>query len=100
MRWRDPKTELPDQDQIVWVLLAPHKPRGTLRESARSIRIVCGEANFYPQGVCVVESYDELGTGNEAWVLRFRRGNDCDPYRDQALAWMPVDEMLLPEEKK
>lgn len=96
MRWRNPAVELPEQNQKVWVMLEPHKERGTLLESAEAIEILCGETEWRPDmEECRVTNGDELGYGNLAWYL----ASDIeanDPYRRYAMAWMPVEEMPLP----
>jgi hypothetical protein len=69
MNWRDPKKELPYQGQRVWVMLQPHKERGSLLESAMSIQIVCGEA-FYPSTdpkSLEIQNWDELGQDAIGW---------------------------------
>ena len=93
MRWRDPKQELPKEGQTVWVMLAPHKDRGSLRDSVMSIQILCGETSYARDGSsCRVDNGDELGRGNISWYLQ-----NCPHYEDdEVIAWLPVEEMPLP----
>lgn len=92
MHWRNPQKEKPELNQIVWVMLYPHKNRGTLKESAPSIQICCGWTCFSSSGNWRVENMDELGLGGISW----------EPYQDFSmadsiiLAWLPLDEMSLP----
>lgn len=96
MSWRNPANELPEDNQIVWIMLAPHKDRGGLVASAPSIEIVCGWAYRSGNGLCRVENMDELGLGSLGWYL----GELPDDFRyDEApaIAWLPVDEMGYPD---
>ena len=88
MNWRNPKEELPKDGHTVWVMLEPHKDRGSLQNSAMSIEIVCGEFN---KASGLVENYDELGLGAIHWAL-----SGDDEGRGTAIAWLPVSEMWYP----
>jgi hypothetical protein len=94
MNWRNPKEVLPEQGQLVWVMLEPHKDRGSLLESAPSIEIVCGWAFRYDD-VCGVDNNDELGLGGISWYLT-KSKNKYLNFEAGAMAWMPVEEMPLP----
>lgn len=98
MNWRNPKKELPKQDQKVWVMLEPHKERGSLQESAMSIQIVCGEVCHGTYGdtkekYCIIENYDELGWGSLSWKLAGAE----DGTIAWVIAWLPVEEMVYPD---
>jgi hypothetical protein len=95
MNWRNPKKQLPEENQKVWVMLEPHKRRGGLLESAPSIEIVCGEAFFYGQNLCRVDNYDELGMGNIGWNLG-KLPDDFIYNESYGIAWIPVEEMPFP----
>lgn len=92
MNWRNPKKQLPKAGERVWLLLPPHKPRGTLNESAMSVEIVCGEVYYYGNTVRV-ENNDELGQGSIGWLLQGESQFD-----EKALYWLPLQEMNLPKE--
>lgn len=95
MKWRSIKEELPKEGEVVWVMLEPHKDRGTLLQSAQSIQICCGEVRFMNPGSLdfEVQNNDELGLGAIAWT------NSGGCYGDPILAWMSVEDMPLLEEK-
>ena len=94
LNWRNPEKELPTDGQRVWVMLEPHKDRGSLFASAMSIEVCCGEVSWCNEGVeCRVFNVDELGLGDISWVLR----GELDGYDTRAIAWLPVDEMPLPK---
>lgn len=92
MNWRNPKKELPEDDQIVWCMLKPHKDRGNLLESAPSIEIVCGWVTETQTGI-IVDNADELGHGCISWYLT----KHPDGYGSDVLAWLPVTEMIFPD---
>lgn len=92
MNWRDPKKQLPKAGDKVWLLLPPHKPRGSLIDSAMSVEIVCGEVCHYGH-IVRVENNDELGQGNVAWLLQGE-----SEFEENALYWLPLNEMNLPKE--
>jgi hypothetical protein len=94
--WKDPKEELPNSEQLVWIMLAPHKWRDSMENSMQSIQIVCGEierTNEY----CHVVNHDELGYGSERWAL-FDASDDFSTYQ-KAIAWVSADKMPLPNWK-
>lgn len=98
MKWRNPEKELPEDNAIVWVMMAPHKYRGSFLQSAASIIIQCGTVNYSNDGKTVfVDNCDEQGLGSVCWCLK----QPCNPenyrYEDIAIAWLPVDEMIYPE---
>lgn len=102
MKWRNPKNDLPKSGERVWVMLAPHKYRGSLLASAMSIEIACGEASWSNDNdACRVENGDELGSGSISWYL-FATDNYRDRYLQygyvEAIAWLPLTEMPFPEE--
>lgn len=90
MKWRNPKEELPKHDQAVYVMLKPHKWRGSMRESAASIQIVAG---WYWSPL--VENIDEYGFGSLGYILD--PATKEDGHKDRAIAWVPAEEMPLPE---
>lgn len=98
MNWRYPNKELPYQGQKVWVMLEPHKERGSLLDSAMSIQIVCGEASYGAADPTSLEiqNYDELGLGGIGWSFIDYRKDDEDygDYQPRAIAWIPVEEMF------
>lgn len=96
INWRNPKEELPNDGDVVWVMVEPHKWRGSLKDSAKSIMIVCGEVCFSrTNNDCVVQDYDELGWGTQSWFLR---ASSYGHYRkEMAVAWLPFEEMPIPE---
>lgn len=97
MNWRNPEIELPKEGQKVWIMLEPHKDRGSLLESAMSIQVVCGEATYLSDGkACLIENGDELGSGDIAWVL----GDYESDYSEYAFAWLPVEEFIYPGFRK
>lgn len=85
MKWKN-VNEIPDDDQLIWCMLNPHKKRGSLLQSAASIQIVCG---WYRDGS--VENADELGSGNITWSF-----SDFNGYEEHVIAWMPVHDLILP----
>lgn len=94
MNWRNPEVEMPRQGQLVFTMMDPHKWRGTLFTSASSIEIRAGQAFFYA-GICRIETFDEYGTGLEAWYL----GKLPEDFLDReahGIAWIPVEEMSFP----
>lgn len=94
MNWRNPRKILPEDGQIVCVMLEPHKNRGTLKGSAMSIQIVCGEVEYNTgEGAPRVNNYDELGMGNVCWTFQ----KDPHPYEERIIAWIPVEEMVFPK---
>lgn len=93
MKWRDPAKELPVDGQTVWVLLAPHKDRGSLLKSAMSMEIVCGEV-YSNENVIRVENMDELGMGSIGWYLV--RPDNFIYDESYGIAWLPVEELPLP----
>lgn len=93
MNWCNPKENLPTDNQMVWVMLEPHKNRGRLLDSSPSIEIVCGWTSHDNDGSCRVENEDELGLGNISWYL-VSKGKSYSEYN--AIAWLPVNEMVLP----
>jgi hypothetical protein len=98
MNWRDPKKQLPENNQLVWIMLEPHKRRGGLLESAPSIEIVCGWANTCNSRarlVCRIENMDELGSGGIGWFLG-ELPNDFGYNESYGIAWLPVEEMPFP----
>lgn len=98
MNWRDPKKQLPEENQTIWVMLEPHKRRGGLLESAPSIEIVCGEAftrSFAGTSYCRVNNYDELGMGGIGWNLG-KLPDDFTYNESYGIAWLPVEEMIFP----
>lgn len=91
MNWRNPDKQLPEDGQVVFAMLEPHKVRGGLLDSAASIQIVCGWVDFGGPS-CVLENNDELGMGAISW-------NFDGDYPD-ILAWLPVEEMSFPDWKR
>jgi hypothetical protein len=102
--WRDPRVELPYDGQVIFVMIEPHKKRGSLRESIQSIMIVCGQwrsfspekfPNFIdrPKGFGRIENMDEYGWGWQSW---FFSCHDESKSSDNAIGWIPVEEMPLP----
>lgn len=93
MNWRNPKNALPQDGQMVWIMLRPHKYKGNLLASAPSIEIVAGET-YRPNSKDVrIENNDELGMGSISWVLK----GEKSLYGEDAIAWLPVEEMIYPE---
>lgn len=92
IRWRNPKKEWPQHDQLVFVMLEAHKPRGTFVKSAASVEIVGGWANWVGSK-CFIENNDELGHGAISWILL----GDDEGYDTRAVAWIPAEEMPVPE---
>lgn len=73
-------------------MLAPHKERGSLLDSAMSIQIVCGEASYSRDGKLLeIQNYDELGQGAIGWSFEDSEFND---YQKRAIGWIPVEEMF------
>lgn len=93
MRWRNPNEEMPEPNQIVWVMVEPHKDRGSLLKSAPSIEVACGWVSYSTEGKCRVDNADELGHGAIGWQLGGKNEYGYDPF---AIAWLPVEEMPLP----
>jgi hypothetical protein len=92
MNWRNPKKELPKQFQKVWVMLQPHKDRGSLLDSAMSIQNVCGEASYSTDGGFLeIQNNDELGQGFIGWSFE---NSIFSEYQPIAIAWMSVEEMF------
>jgi len=98
MNWRNPKEELPKQGQRVWVMLAPHKDRGSLLESAMSIQVVCGEASYSTDGKLLeIQNNDELGEGAIGWSFEdYLKDSEYGDYQPKAIGWVPVEEMFPP----
>lgn len=97
MKWRNPEAEMPENNQIVWVMLEAHKDRGSLEESGPSIEIVCGWAFSFPEhNYCRIENMDELGHGGIGWHLG-KLPDGWDYTEPHAVAWMPVNEMVYPD---
>lgn len=97
MKWRNPKEELPKQDDVVWVMLKPHKWRGSNEESIQSIQIVCGNVNIYENGDVFVLNHDELGLGSQCYELFLAKDSERDSvYNDFAVAWAALEDMGLP----
>lgn len=96
VRWRDPENELPEDNEIIWAMLEPHKNRGSLLKSAPSIQIVCGWASVHGDE-CSIENADELGWGSVSWKLKSKEYYGGDT---RAIAWVPLEEMTLPSEEK
>lgn len=102
MNWRDPRSELPFQGQRVWVMLEPHKDRGSFLDSAMSIQIVCGEACYSNDGKFLeIQNYDELGQGGIGWSFAEQRKDDEEygNYQPRATAWIPVEEMFAKDKE-
>jgi hypothetical protein len=98
MKWINPQDSWPKNEQPVWLLLEPHKERGSLLDSAMSVLIVCGVAYNHPKlNECRIENYDELGLGGIGWS--FYKNDDCMHNHDNGrpIAWLPVQEMILPD---
>ena len=94
MKWRNPKKELPKDGDIVWIMLKPHKDRGSLINSSPSIEIVCGWAYSNSKGAVIIDNNDELGMGSVMWDLRLPEGEYT--IHGLAIGWMPVEEMIYP----
>lgn len=94
MRWRNPRKERPYEDQLVWVMLYPHKHRGALKDSLASVEIVCGWA--YRHGKHFrVENKDELGMGCIEWLVD---RTEASYYQfEEVIAWIPADDLPLPD---
>lgn len=94
MKWRNPKKELPKQNEKVFVMIKPHKDYGSLKESAMSIQIFCGETSYSnDDSSCRVENADELGQGNISWYL-----NGKPDYEENVvIAWIPTTEFHFPD---
>lgn len=90
MNWRNPDIEVPTNDQVVWVMLKPHKWRDSLIDSLQSVAIYCGEVSRTDK-VCVVNNCDELGWGWKIWVIKDEQ--QCP----DVIAWMPLEEMGSPQ---
>ena len=100
MKWRNPENEMPKQNQMVWIMLEPHKDRDTLQESAASIEIVAGEVCYdYGKKHCRVENFDELGRGSVSWYLG-ELPEDFLYDESYGIAWLPVEEMIYPNWRK
>ncbi len=95
MNWRNPSNELPPVNSTVWIMLEPHKERGTLLDSARSIQILCGEVWAFGKYLHVVDN-DENGRGSQHYILR----GEPDHYEEHVMAWLPLEEMPLPNWRK
>jgi hypothetical protein len=92
VNWRNPDQELPAEGQLVFVMLDPHKWRGSMLDSAASIMIVGG---WYRHGR--VENNDEIGEGSQCYLLNPK---DESSYYSRAIAWIPVEEMAFPKFKE
>lgn len=101
MKWRNPKKELPQDEQRIFVMIDPHKKRGpNLVDSAISIQIAAGWAYFDRPSVVRVENRDELGEGAIEWLLYCPEDLRDDIYGGNggdAIAWIPVEEMDYPD---
>lgn len=90
MNWRKPE-ELPDANEVVWVLIQHWKEAGPL-----SCEIYCGEVLYSRdnKSVCVINN-DDIGCGGLMWILR-PIGVNRSAYEDKVLGWLPVAELSLP----
>jgi hypothetical protein len=91
VNWRKP-TELPDPDQLVWILVQHWKENGPM-----SCEIYCGEVVFNRDGKsCAIFNNDDIGKGGLMWELN-PVASVRSPWNDTVLAWCPVNELPLPE---
>ena len=90
MRWRNPIKELPNEGDVIWVLLKHYKrdPHPT----PLNCEIYAGEVGRDNSGVLFVDNADEIGQGWQIWT--FGEENARAEHID---AWLPVEEMLVPE---
>jgi hypothetical protein len=94
MRWRNPKEELPNEGETVWVLLQHWKEEGAL-----SCEIYCGEVEYSNDRLsCRAFNNDWIGSGGASWTIWQSseyeyQSDDCDT----AKAWLPASELPLPK---
>jgi hypothetical protein len=89
IRWRNPEEDLPEEGQIVWVVYAHSK-----EQRPQSYQLMAGTVECDNTGrVSRVQSDDWTGAGS--WAVYFP--NPWDYSDDVAIAWVPADEINLPE---
>jgi len=89
IKWRNPKKELPKDNQEVFVMVEPHKNRLT------SVQIVAGWAST-AEDYCYVDNSDELGMGSVCYWLK-EKEKDNGGFEERAIAWVPLNEIPYPE---
>lgn len=88
IRWRNPKKELPKQDEKIWVLMQ-HPSKGT---GELCCEIVGAEAQHTGDEVTAWNN-DDLGLGLQIYTFK-----DDGGYPDNvAIAWCPFEELPGPE---
>lgn len=92
MNWRK-TTELPDANELIWVLVQHWKENGPL-----SCEIYCGEVLYDRDNLgCAAFNNDDIGLGSQMWIIKPRPEHRQSQYDDKVLAWMPVNELPLPK---
>lgn len=94
MNWRNPKKELPNEGEIVVILLQHWKERGAL-----SCELYCGEVEYSNDRLsCRAYNSDYIGAGAASWPIWQHEDYE---YRnsdvDIAKAWIPASEFSLPK---
>jgi hypothetical protein len=90
MNWINPKDKLPNDGDIVWVLVQHWKNAGPL-----SCEIYCGEVESSELGDCRVLNNDYIGQGGISWYLK----QPCERAfgGEDAVAWAHVEREHLPD---
>lgn len=86
MKWIDPEKQLPENGQIIWILLKHWKEEGSL-----SCEIYSGEVWEAAPGILLVDNNDYIGQGSQRWHFN-KEEYGCDAI----YAWAPRDEIPVP----
>ena len=82
MNWHNPDVQLPEKDDVVWVMIQHWKQNGPL-----SIEIYAGQVSIGNDGSCVVFNNDDIGMGSLMWYLSPKPDEYSDSYTERAVAW-------------
>lgn len=96
MDWRNPNITLPEDGDVVFILLQHGKKHG-----AQSLEIYSGTTCWYDVPcagrACYVENNDDIGNGWQKWYLKADHDDPLIWDSQEALAWMPASEFDLPD---
>jgi hypothetical protein len=96
MNWRNPKTEMPKEDQAVGVIYQHNKEHRFF-----SSQVMFGEVEYNRYGKNPrVNSNDFVGHGS--WCVYFDEYYESEKYgtsthEDVVLAWIPIEEFEMPD---
>lgn len=77
---------------IIWVLLYHWKSEGPL-----SSEIYCGEVELSNQGQMIACNNDYIGYGTQSWLIWEPDDTEFPSSYDKIEAWLPYNELILPE---